>query len=419
MNLAVNSAGAISWSTNHSFVLASSPSVGKRPISVTTADVNGDGKVDLICANSTDNTLSVLTNNGSGSFGSNATLNVGFAPTCVIAVDVNNDGKVDLVCANSGSATISVLTNKGNGSFATSGTYGAGMPNSGPYSVVAADVNGDGSVDLISANWGTNNTLTILTNNGNGGFGYNATLGTLDSPKSVAAGDFNADGKIDLVCANTGYGGSASSSLTVFTNDGSGNFSVSSKPSLLQYSPVSVTVADVNGDGKLDLISANSFNSQNTLTVLTNNGNGGFVLASTLVVSAGVNTVIATDINGDGKLDLICANASDNTLSLWLNVSGGNFIFSSTLSVGRAPQSVVATDVNGDGQMDLISANGNDNTLSILTNSESQTPTANYSGNGANLVNLSANAITGALTTNVVIGTLTFYYTNGILRAIK
>jgi hypothetical protein len=142
------------------FTLASAPVVGSSPISVTAADINGDGKVDLICANYGSNTLSVLTNNGSGGFVNAGTYTVGTNPVSVAAADVNGDGRMDLICANYGSNTLSVLTNNRSSHFVTAGTYAVGVH---PWSVTTADVNGDGKPDLISANFGAN-TLSILVN---------------------------------------------------------------------------------------------------------------------------------------------------------------------------------------------------------------------------------------------------------------
>jgi hypothetical protein len=134
--------------------------VGNWPYSVAAADVNGDGKVDLISANLNDNTLSVLTNNGSGGFVLAATYTVGAQPISVVAADVNGDGKVDLICANENSNTLSVLTNNGSGGFALASSPGVGVI---PYSVTAADVNGDGKADLICANL-VDDTLSVLFN---------------------------------------------------------------------------------------------------------------------------------------------------------------------------------------------------------------------------------------------------------------
>jgi len=128
------------------------------------ADVNGDGKPDLICANSQGNTLSVLTNDGSGGFMTSGTYPAGNGPNSVVTADINGDGWLDLICANNGDATLSVLTNNGSGGFGSAGTYAVG---SGPASVVAADVNGDGEPDLICANYNNvagGNTLSVLTN---------------------------------------------------------------------------------------------------------------------------------------------------------------------------------------------------------------------------------------------------------------
>jgi hypothetical protein len=352
------------------FTLTSSPEVGDNPHCIIAADINGDGNVDLICANAgavinPGNTLSVLTNNGSGGFGSNVNYTVGSAPYSVTAADVNGDGKLDLISANHYDKTLSVLTNNGSGGFGSNATYTVGNY---PSSVVAADVNGDGHIDLICAN-STDNTLLVLTNNGSGSFGSNATYAVGYIPISVVAADVNHDGYIDLICAN-----SRGSSLSVLTNDRSGGFVLAS--TLATPQPNSVAAADVNGDGYVDLICANT--GYGTLTVFTNNGNGGFALASTNDVGFQPQSVVATDVNGDGHVDLVCADLgiyelpgniliNGNTLSVLTNDGGGGFVLASTPFLGVGPVSVTAADVNGDGKVDLISGN-NGSTLSVLIN---------------------------------------------------
>ena len=347
-----------------SFKLSSSPGVSGDPDSVTAADVNGDGKMDLICSDYYGDAVTVLTNNGSGGFVLSGTYPVGNLPTVVTAADVNGDGKVDLICANSdsGSSSLSVLTNNGSGRFVLSGTYPVG---SEPISVTAVDVNGDGKVDLISANWGSlgGNTLTILTNNGSGGFVLASSPVVGNGPMSVAAADVNGDGKVDLICANR-----ADSTVSVLTNNGSGKFALSGTYPV-GSGPVLVTAADVNGDGKVDLITANwSESAGHTLTVLTNNGSGIFGSNATINVGNGSICVAAADVNGDGKVDLISANNTDSTLTVLTNNGSGGFVLATNLSVGSGPNWVTAADINGDGRVDLISANGGNDTLTVWTN---------------------------------------------------
>ena len=355
-----------------SFKLSSSPVVGNDPRTVAAADVNGDGKMDLISANYYGGSLSVLTNNGSGGFVLSGTYTVGTYPLEVVTADVNGDGKVDLICANSGGSTLSVLTNNGSGGFVLAGTYPVGL---GPLSVKAADVNGDGKVDLITANWGSageGNTLTVLTNNGSGGFVFASTLTVGLGPQWVAAADVNGDGKVDLISANWGSAGEGNT-LTVLTNNGSGGFVLASSP-VVGSGPYMVTTADVNGDGKVDLITANfganyGFSGGgNTLTVLTNNGSGIFGSNATINVGSGPIAVAVADVNGDGKVDLISANYNDKTLSVLTNNGSGGFVLATNLSVVGHPNSVTVTDVNGDGKVDLISPLGPNNVVAVFTN---------------------------------------------------
>ncbi len=346
-----------------SFRLSSSPVVGSYTYSVVAADVNGDGNEDLVCA-SLIGALSVLTNNGSGGFALSATYDDN--PVSVVAADVNGDGWVDLICANSGANTVTVFTNNGSGDFVLSATYAVGIK---PESVTAADVNGDGWVDFICANAGAS-TLSVLTNNRSGGFTLSGTYAVGNYPVSVVAADVNGDGWADLICANSGEGNGKT--LSVLTNNGSGGFVLSSSP-VVGQSPVSVVAADVNGDGWSDLICANA--GANTLSVLTNNGSGLFVSNATYTVGFGtssqLNCVIAADVNGDGAVDLICADYGANTIWVLTNNANGGFVIAGNYTVGTGPTSVVAADVNRDGRVDLICSDYGGDTLSVLTNTTS------------------------------------------------
>ena len=346
--------------------------VGNGPSSVVAADLNNDGQVELICTDSKDNALTVLTNDGSGGFVSNVTYSVtGTNPACVLVADLTASGKADLVVAifnnSNGNGKLEVLTNDGVGGFNSNATYDVGT---GPSCVVSADVNGDGQPDLIAANTSPypNGGLTVMTNDG-GVFSLEATLrigATISDDDShwVAAADINGDGKVDLISANM-----LANTLTVFTNNGSGGFG-SNATYNVGFDPQCVLETDVNGDGKLDLISANygrGSASGGTLTVLTNDGNSILVSNATYNVGPGAFFVAAVDINGHGKPDLVCANSSTNTLTVLTNDGSGGFDFCTNLTVGYGPRSIAVTNVNGDGRLTLISANFNDNTLTVLT----------------------------------------------------
>ncbi len=324
---------------------------GRIVNSVAVADVTGSGKPNLISASMSPvggpATLMALTNNGSGVFGSNETLYVGIGFMCVVPEGVNGGGKPDLIFASDYANTLMVVTNNGRGVFSSNATYSVG---SYPIYVLAADINGNGKPDLVCADW-TASALTVLTNDGSGVFGSNATYSVGSHPVCVLAVDVNGDGKPDLITANWN-----DNTLTVLTNNGSGVFG-SNATLEVGSNPNCVVAADFNGDGKPDLISANTGqypNYGNTLTVLTNDGIGGFGSNATLNVGSEPVRVVAADVNGDGKLDLVCANEASNTLTVLTNNSIGGFGSNATLNVGSEPMCVVAADLNGDGKVDLV-----------------------------------------------------------------
>ncbi len=236
---------------------------GNNPQSVTSADFNGDGKMDLAVANSGSNAMRVLLNDGYGNFFSWTDYPTGINPQSVVSTDFNGDGKKDLAIANSGSSSVSVLLNDGNGNFFVGGTDYPTGPH--PESVVPADFNGDGKMDLAIAESGSN-TVSVRLNDGNGNFGNPvgwADYPTGINPQSVVSADFNGDGKMDLAIADSG-----SDWVSVLLNDGNGNFFVGRTDYPTGFIPQSVASADFNGDGKMDLAIANSGSS--TVSVLLN-----------------------------------------------------------------------------------------------------------------------------------------------------
>ncbi len=258
----------------------------------------------------------------------------------------------------------------------------------GPSFVLPVDLNGDGHVDLVAPDYGyapngcigsyngaDGSNVSFWINNGQGAFPSRSTIEIGDpaleallqpEPECVAAADLNGDGKLELLVANFYY-----NTIEVFTNNGQGSFA--GVPARLPpggRGPVYITTADVNGDGKPDVISVNNYDSN--VSVLTNGGNFNFTNAATLSNGYGQVWVAVADFNGDGFPDLVSANYGNcgdgNTLTVYTGDGHGGFTATATNTVGDGPACVVAADVNGDGFVDLISANQSGNSLTVLTN---------------------------------------------------
>jgi hypothetical protein len=370
---------------------------GYAASSVAVADVNGDGKLDLVVTNScgsddivcTNGTVAVLLGNGNGTFRAAANYGSGGQDANSVAVaDVNGDGKPDLVVANRCVSvsydsectlgTVGVLLGNGDGTFQTAVNYGSGGQNAS--SVVVADVNGDGKLDLVVANYCDNtfcangNSVSVLLGNGDGTFQAAISYGSGGAVNmTVAVADVNGDGKPDLLIANQCDNDSdcTNGAISVLLGKGDGTFRGAVNYSVGGLYPSSIAVGDVKGDGKLDLLVANECSrndsTNGTVAVLLGNGNGTFRAAANYG-SGGqdANSVAVADVNGDGKPDLVVANecrsnsseCTSGTVGVLLGNGDGTFQPAVTyVSGGIEAYSVAVGDVNGDGKPDLVVAN--------------------------------------------------------------
>ncbi|MEP6580423.1 FG-GAP-like repeat-containing protein [Microcoleus vaginatus GB2-A3] len=287
--------------------------VGDAPFAVTVADFNGDTNLDLAVANWKTNNVSILLGTGTGSFGTATNFNVGLSPWSVTSGDFNGDGNIDIATANIDSNNVSILLGTGTGSFGPATNFIVGTQ---PQSVSVGDFNGDGKLDLATANYISNN-VSILLGTGTGSFGTATGFGVGTNPFSVAVQDFNGDGNPDIATANQG-----SNDVSVLLGNGTGGFGANTNFAV-GTGPRSVTVGDFNADGTIDLATANGVATKtpvaNNLSVLLGTGTGTFSPATNYSLGSNPWTVTAADLNADGNLDLATSNYWTDNVSILLN----------------------------------------------------------------------------------------------------
>ncbi|HJQ26738.1 MAG TPA: FG-GAP-like repeat-containing protein [Blastocatellia bacterium] len=287
-------------------------------------------------------------------FTSIANVSVGSGPIAMAFGDFNGDGKLDLATANTNVSNVSIKLGDGAGNFSGSTTVSVG---SDPASIAVADINGDGKLDFATAN-ATPHTVSIRLGDGAGNFSSTAEVSVGSEPFPLAFGDFNGDGKLDLAAGNFAGG-----DVSIRLGDGAGNFSGSTEVPIAEGSHMlTLVLADFNGDGNLDFATNNSLN--NTIAIKFGDGAGNFSGSTEVSVGYNPGWIAVGDINGDGKVDFATANYFANSVSIRLGDGAGNFS-GSTVSVGT-PTRVAFGDFNGDGKLDLAVSSGGNNSVSIM-----------------------------------------------------
>jgi hypothetical protein len=330
--------------------------IRSSPNFVTTADINIDGKLDIIVANYESNSLGIFLNAGNGIFTSEMRYSTDAGPVFVTVVDLNRDGELDILVANNKASNVGILLNIGNDTFITRTIFAYVKPSG----LVGADINNDGEIDIIVVGYRKNGGLVVLLNKGNEIFDdyqfYSTGEPNYAGSVSVAVADFNDDNKTDIVTANH-----IARNVQIFLNTGNGTFAAPISYITINR-PYSVIPIDINGDEKLDII----YN----VGVLVNTGNGTFINAPASSSSSYIRNdfpVVVADVDNDGKVDMIVLDKDAQNIGVLINTDGSfdtKMIYPLRSSIQLV--SVAAADVNGDHKTDIIVANKNMSGVSVF-----------------------------------------------------
>lgn len=341
---------------------------------VAVADVNRDGKPDILVANDEAGTITVLLGDGKGNFheAKGSPFAAGYLPNDIAVADMNGDGIPDLVIANHQSPYVSIFLGDGEGRFHPA----PGSPfdvhsHPHPHGVAVGAFSDKGKLDVVTDSWG-NNQIELLQGDGKGGLklpGHFFQVGKRPYERLRSA-DFNHDGNPDVVTTNLD-----DDTATILLGDGKGGFKQApGSPFPAGAKPWEVAIDDFNKDGNADLAIIPyerdvTDPSRVAVTVLLGDGKGGFRPLQTQSLSLegchGPNSIATGDINGDGYRDIVVWCAESNNFVVFLGTREGNVFRRITHASAGGWGGVAVADVNGDRRDDVITANETDGTVTV------------------------------------------------------
>ena len=376
-----------------SFASAVSFAAGTAPVALAAADFNADGNADLAVADATAQVVNVFLGTGTGTFTAGPVLPLTAPPTAILTGDFNGDGKPDVAVAAAASgvtgSSVTVFLNTtvagGTPTFglgqrtmidATSGT-------TDPVAVAAADLNGDGHLDLVATDY-ADAAVTVLLGTGAGTFAAPAVFDVGADPTAVAVADFNGDGHPDVAVANTlnaatgTSAGSDADGVAILLGSGTGQFTAGPITPLSASGSTALAAADLTGTaGRVDLAVGNA---DGTVTTLANDGTGAFTATADPSVGAGVTAVAVADLNLDGTADVVTADggtpfaSGTDAVTVLPGAGRGADGAAAQFAVGSLPTDVVVADFNNDGKPDVATADEGGGTVSVLLNDTVVTP---------------------------------------------
>ncbi len=339
---------------------------GNSIYDVITADLDRDGYLDLITANSSANTISVLKNNQAGGFTLDHTRSAGTNPSSVAVLDLNRDGWLDIVAGNRSSGFLSIYHNQQGSLTAQPNQY----INISVQALAVADLNQDGKPDLVATHRfsdnGSNNNVSVLNGTGQGSFTAPTTFTTSDwRTDAVVVADFITDGRLDIITSHD-----ATNALSVLRNQTYNTLPAVPAMSITATTsynantqPRGMTLADFTNDGKPDIITTNL--SANTLSLLAGTSSG-FNTTTLLTTMSYPSHIAHADFNRDGKQDLVVGYSDTGQFRIWTK---GSTSFSSAvaISTGYEIDALTVGDVTKDGRSEVI-IGGTDGKIRIYHN---------------------------------------------------
>ena len=283
-------------------------------------------------------------------------------PVKVVLADFDGNGYLDIATANN-NATLTILLQDDCGCFYDAAQSPIVTTTFGYTGFATGDFDADGIVDLAVAGYSSQD-VEILTGNGDGTFTSLAIIAAGAHPLDLAfASDLNGDGDGDFIVAND------DGDVTVGLSDGLGGFTTSATSVGVSAGIImGVAVGDLTGDASLDIAAVDLTN--NTVTVLAGNGAGAFTPAGTYAVGAAPSDVTLGDVDGDGLLDIVVANGLDDTVSVLLGLAGGTFGAQQTFAVGGGPNEVKLADMDNDGDLDIVAVHDDASVHVLLGNGD-------------------------------------------------